>query len=80
MEAVVYVGRGGQRPSPATTLGDNSCDGWGLLCGRAREVRQMLQKAVTVIGRYDGRYNDMLSLHRIIAIQCCNSTSCVMKQ
>ena len=80
MEAMVDVGHGGQRPLPATALAGDSPDWRGLLCGRAREVRRMLQTAITVVGRYDGRYNDMLSSRRIIAIQCCNSTSCVMKQ
>ena len=68
MKAVVDVGRGGQRPLPATALAGDSPDGRGLLCGRAREVRGMLQTAVTVVGRYDGRYNDMLSSRRIITI------------
>ena len=79
MEAVVDVGRGGQRPSPATALAGNSSDGRGILCGRAREDRLMLQTVVTVGVRYDGPYNEMLSSRRIIAIQCCNSKSCVMK-
>ena len=79
MEAMVDVGHDRQRPLPATALTGNSPDGRGLSCGRARESRRMLQTAVTVVGRYDGPYNDMLSSRRIIAIQCCNSKSCAMK-
>ena len=78
MEVVVDVGRG-QRPLPATTLAGNSPDKRRLLCGRAREIRRMLQTVVTVVSRYDMPYNDMLSSRRIITIQCCNSKSCVMK-
>ena len=92
-------GRGGQRSLPAGGLAGDSPDRKRILCGRAREVRRLLQTAATVVGGYDGRYNYewmnlhtgktyyrvnlilheqntnsyMLSLHRIIIIQYCNS-------
>ena len=49
--AVAGSDRYQQRPWQATSL---MPDGQWLLCGRAREVRRLLQTAVTVVGGYDG--------------------------